>query len=41
MRCLQSSDKNKQLFTKDGRGVRLTDEGDKLLNYARRENTRN
>jgi len=26
----------KQLFTKDGRGVRLTDEGDKLLNYARR-----
>jgi len=26
----------KQLFTKDGRGVKLTDEGDKLLNYARR-----
>ncbi|WP_174803766.1 LysR substrate-binding domain-containing protein [Martelella limonii] len=26
----------KQLFTKDGRGVKLTDDGDKLLNYARR-----
>ena len=26
----------KQLFTKDGRGVKITDEGDKLLAYARR-----
>ena len=26
----------KQLFTKDGRGNRLTGEGDRLLNYARR-----
>lgn len=26
----------KQLFAKDGRGVRLTAEGEKLLNYARR-----
>ena len=26
----------KQLFAKDGRGIRLTGEGEKLLNYARR-----
>ena len=26
----------KQLFAKDGRGIRLTTEGEKLLNYARR-----